>query len=912
MGTRGFDHTNLSDFDAMCFAACLPPQRKRLENGIVFRMKVLPNPNAQAAEDAPVVEAIPLASSRREVSRSEVVAVRPVASTGETAAINFLRQFRVLLGAARLYQRNHPRLMEILASVEQQLRIALASQSPLVFAVERRGIIMPRYESSAGDPLRDSRGELRGLAEELLRGGICSLLFAPPVNVGELDLLAHEISRVPRSAAPGDTTSRKLWDAWTRERRIAGIRLNIPTERRDSLLLASLVSAVLAYDEAPQQSPRARDMPQQPAASLDQVAAALRILLKLAPPRDPEMQPSATEVARRFHSVVTGGEHAAVSLIVHGVSHVKPREGETLEPYLERLSDSLVLEFVKQEFEAGRVTAPGLASLMVRLDRERNEAAAVNVRFGGVPHDEMRVIALCERFWNQLPARVKAKTLRSSDAWCVPATVVARFLEPLAIAAETKKSEAAGREGRALLLAYARCLESEEGRARRAVVAGLAEIAPQIERLWPHSSAIDFGRGIVGALLREASPGIGGMLSAVVENLARVSLARHEYIEFERIIESLESAPRDDDHAHISTLLGRILNDDQWLYLVDEALGNRPLSPAIPRLLRRCPDRLIDRLGLLLTAPNGMNSLPAMVRLVHGTGEPVLGALEARLYEPRRQRVATAIHLLVSSDPKRLAGALPRAMASWEWSLQDLAVSELSRWTNPSVVAAAAQAFVTTLAEAHAMVVPCMIDHLGFSNEAAAVPALLQIAAGEHLLLRDIYLRIKAIEALGTMRVAEAAPSLLRIVRERNGLAHTEPAALRSAAEEVLGLLENRPSSARSRVTESAHSKTSLAHARARRYLRIHLQSPLPAAIVGARGGTARVRSIALGGAFLETDQRLVVGDSMRLEIRAGLRRIQSTAVVRNAKTNGVGVEFVHMKPDDRERLHRLVKQLLK
>ena len=203
MGTRGFDHTNLSDFDAMCFAACLPPQRKRLENGIVFRMKVLPNPNAQAAEDVPIVEATPLASSRREVSRSEVVAVRPVASTGETAAINFLRQFRVLLGAARLYQRNHPRLMEILASVEQQLRIALASQSPLVFAVERRGIIMPRYESSAGDLLRDSRGELRGLAEELLRGGICSLLFAPPVNVGELDLLAHEISRVPAQRGAG-------------------------------------------------------------------------------------------------------------------------------------------------------------------------------------------------------------------------------------------------------------------------------------------------------------------------------------------------------------------------------------------------------------------------------------------------------------------------------------------------------------------------------------------------------------------------------------------------------------------------------------------------------------------------------------------------------------------------------------
>ena len=144
----------------------------------------------------------------------EVVPVRPALSSGESAAINFLRQFRVLLGAARLYQRNHPRLMEILASAEQQLRIVLALQSPLVFAIERNGIIMPRYEANAGDLLHDPRGELRGLAEELLRSGICSLLFAPPINVGELDLLAHEISQVPRGLTPGDTSSRKLWDSW--------------------------------------------------------------------------------------------------------------------------------------------------------------------------------------------------------------------------------------------------------------------------------------------------------------------------------------------------------------------------------------------------------------------------------------------------------------------------------------------------------------------------------------------------------------------------------------------------------------------------------------------------------------------------------------------------------------------------
>ena len=217
-----------------------------------------------------------------------------------------------------------------------------------------------------------------------------------------------------------------------------------------------------------------------PEASFEQIAATLRVLAKLAPPNDPEMQPSTEDVARRFHSVVSGSEPSSISLIVYGVSNVKPREGETLEPYLERLTDELVLAFVKQEFNAGRTTPQGLVPLLVRLDQERGQADNTGTnRFGGSQHDELRVSVLCEKFWNALPARVKGKTLRSRDAWCVPANVVARYLEPLAAAAEKKKSDAAAREGRAVLLAYARCLESEESKARRAVAAGLSEIAPQ-------------------------------------------------------------------------------------------------------------------------------------------------------------------------------------------------------------------------------------------------------------------------------------------------------------------------------------------------------------------------------------------------------------------------------------------------
>ena len=73
----------------------------------------------------------------------------------------------------------------------------------------------------------------------------------------------------------------------------------------------------------------------------------------------------------------------------------------------------------------------------------------------------------------------------------------------------------------------------------------------------------------------------------------------------------------------------------------------------------------------------------------------------------------------------------------------------------------------------------------------------------------------------------------------------------------------------------------------------------------------ARVKTISLGGAYLEASNRLNVGDSIQLEVRTGLRKIHFTAVVRNVGPDGSGVEFVHMKDEDRDRLRKLVRKHL-
>ena len=353
----------------------------------------------------------------------------------------------------------------------------------------------------------------------------------------------------------------------------------------------------------------------------------------------------------------------------------------------------------------------------------------------------------------------------------------------------------------------------------------------------------------------------------------------------------------------------RLIANDRWMQLVDASLANRPLDPPLPRLLQRDPERLLDRLTLLLTEPRAADMVPAMARLLRAIGVPALTLLETRLFEARRQRASAAIRLLAAADPDRLLRGITRALASWEWNLQDLAVSELSRPTNSVTAQSTAFVFSAILQDAHPLVVPMMIDQIGIGQEATAVPLLMEIAAGEHETLREQFVRIKAIEALGRLRAVEAIDLLRQLAAKREGLTFTEPGGLRAAAEDALALMEEGPGSARARASYEPAPPPLGNFVVPRRYARIPLESPLRAQISGPQMSVARIKTISLGGAYVESANRLSPGDSIQLEIRAGLRKIHFTAIVRNVGPNGNGVEFVHMKDEDRDRLRKLVQK---
>jgi len=834
--------------------------------------------------------------------------------TGRNAAIpevqTALREFQILLQTRRLYHHPHPKNIASLESTCTSLQLLAHHMNGFEIRVERDGLVIPKMSEA---PLPDSKGDLKNLAADFQLAGIQTLVVLRQFHVGELDTLAQLIrASLLKSDAPSKRNQKSWWSAKLLEFGVEGIQVNAQTDRRVDSVLASLIAALVAFGgntanedaDAPLTAP-----------TIENLSAVLHLISRLTLPLESARGLSPEEAARAIHGALGEARRETVHLLLSSISQHSPREAETPQACLLRLSEQIILETLSAEFAYGQLPPQDVSKSLQSLG---NVLVSAGGYFG--PHSSQHLSSLAavwaedvhrekmlERFWMELPPREKSSVLRGPDSWCVPVPAIRAALRQLADAG----ADAPRREARNILLNYARRLETSDRFARRSVAAGLNELSNLVESLWPNQIPEELSRNALKALEHESVPETAALLSVFLEILGRIAVTRGDYLGLEGILSGLEKPPREAQFEHMHALAHRLIAQDRWLLLVDAALANRALDPALPRLLVRDPERLLDRLTTVLAESRNAELLPPMARVLRTIGVPVQNLLETRLYEARKQRVSAAIKLLAASDPERLLRGLPRALASWEWNLQDLAVSELSRPANAASARSAALVFSELLGDAHSLVVPLMIDHIGLANETAAIPQLMDIAAGAHEQLRDQYVRIKAIEALARMRVTEAGKLFREICEKRDGLAYAEPAGVRTVAADALALLEERPTSAQARATYEYSPQAGSTFVVPRRYARVPLESPLRAQIDGGQSALMRVKTISLGGAYLESRKKLSVGDTIQLEVRSGLRKIHFTAVVRNAGPDGNGVEFVHMKSNDRDKLRKLVQKNL-
>ncbi|MGC1417767.1 MAG: hypothetical protein WA817_20945, partial [Candidatus Acidiferrum sp.] len=514
------------------------------------------------AEARPHAESAPKNAARAAPHGShETTTPPPDARTA--GVIHALRCLHLLIRSERIYERNHPRRLQSLDTAYETLHDFAGALNGIEIHIERGGLVVPKLSDAH---LPDLRGEMQSLALDLQRAGIQSIGIARQFHVGELDTLAQlfkaSLLRSEESIKRGGSG---WWAARFLENRVEGISINTQTERRVDTVLASLMGALVAYGG---NSPReVNEVPILPP-EMDDLAGALRLIARLTPPLEAARGLSPEEAARAIHGAMEDASRETVRMLLGSISQYAPREGEHPQPYLLRLSESLILEFLSAEFSAGTLRPVSVRPTFHRL-------SDVLVSSGGYtgPHSSQHLSLLAtawandthreqivEKFWLELPAREKSAVLRGPDVWCVPIVALKRTLGQLA---ETG-ADAPRREARNILLNYSRRVENENASARRAVAAGLNEMTPIVESLWPNQLPEDLSRGTMKALEKETIPETAALLAAFLETLGRVAVTRGDYAGFENILVGLERVPKDTEHDHMAALARGLVAQDRW------------------------------------------------------------------------------------------------------------------------------------------------------------------------------------------------------------------------------------------------------------------------------------------------------------------------------------------------------------
>src|SRR5215475_12316602 len=287
-------------------------------------------------------------SSERDPAARVAEFPAPTAREGGDDLYHALRQLQILLHNKRLYHHSHPKSLESLNVAFQSLERVARAMNGLELRVEPSGIVVPKVGEAR---LSDHRGEFRSLASDFQQAGVQTLVLRRQFHVGELDTFAQLLrASLLKSDELRKTSRGSWWEAKFLEFGVEGIQVNSQTDRRVDTVLASLVAALVAFGgNTPNQDADAPIV----APTLESLSAVLRLIARLTPPLESARGLSPEEAARAIHGALAEANRDTVHLLLSAISQHAPREAEAPQPYLVRLSEQMVLEFLNAEFSGG-------------------------------------------------------------------------------------------------------------------------------------------------------------------------------------------------------------------------------------------------------------------------------------------------------------------------------------------------------------------------------------------------------------------------------------------------------------------------------------------------------------------------------------------------------------------------------
>ncbi len=590
----------------------------------------------------------------------------------------------------------------------------------------------------------------------------------------------------------------------------------------------------------------------------------------------------------------------------------KPGDGGDT-PLLMKAAESMAIKFALERYQRGDVKVNAVHEMMEHMSRQMDTLRQI-LR---VQEDKMSKAGILveshadildRMFWAEIPEAGKKSVLLSGEAACVPPRNIRQFVE---ILFERDDNELAAK----ILANYCSGLDAKDAEPRRKTAIGLGQLADLYasapNEVMPNTVAM-----IAENLAKENDSEIQSLLSAAFTRFGQEACARKKYKAIAEFCDSLERIAQQRP-ALVQDLRSRVGIENRLPEMMEEAINADEVSEDLINVLQQLPRISVEHLADRFFRAQRRMECDRIVELVGELGRPAIDDLRDMLTSGQPRQAASSVGLLSRLSVTSLLELLPPRIGDFNRFYQDIIVRQIAYGAAPD----RGRTLLELLELLDSLILPEAIDEIGMSQDRSASASLIALASAGEAQHRPPFVQLKAIESLGRLRETEAVPVLRTIVESKKMFGYSQHRELRIAAIQSLSKID--PRHGTQALTDSGLEAGELTVApldsgpgcpwvRQRRYERIMLPRTLSATLSSSWGKSNIVmREMSLGGGMGTRNDNLRVGSEAHVEISLGVKKIRGEVLLRRARVNEIGFEFVSMDLDSRYRLRRVLVESL-
>lgn len=644
----------------------------------------------------------------------------------------------------------------------------------------------------------------------------------------------------------------------------------------------------------------------------EETATAIRLLVKLAREGGDEGTLAPAKWREEFSRMPEPSQVVLQRVLKEFAESVPPKEPPP--PVLLQMAEHLAVRLAMERYETGNSRVDAVTNVLNRMNTEidtlRETLGSYEDKLKHAGFELNRPPDILEQeFWSRMPEPAKLGVLLSDEAWQIPSRHVRQYVDQLAERNETEKLEQ-------VLLKYVSCIQSPAPETRKRVAMGLKDLAAYYPR--PERRALPTAIRQVGEqLVKESQPELQKLICSTFVLLGQEAATRRRYGGVLEVLLTLESL--DQSHSSLAAgLQARIGLENRIPDFLEEALRTPEVPGELMEVLRMLPLTTAEHVAGRISRCSRRRERDRLISLATELGSTAAMALQDVFRTRPPAGAVNTVGLLSRLDPAALGEDLRARLPEWSRVYHDAVVRQIAAAGSPS----RGRLLALLLDVFDPLVAPLAVDEIGMNEDATPIPLLLSIAGGELPKFGAPFLRVKALEALGRLRAAEAVPLLRKLVESEEYQGSYTPREFRIVAAQSLDKIDReaaKPAMAiagfkRAELDPIPLDRSSDAPGvRQRYYARLRLPRELKATLHTADGDhDVGLRELSLGGGLCSSDERIPLGTPATLRIKAGLRSIPAKVIIRDARSENIAFEIVDMDLDSRGRLRALLQRIRK